>query len=702
MNAPIKAATPNIEYSNVAASPLDRRDFDRRDKGVTARVVLLCLALAAMFGYIIPIIDIRLQNSFLGAQHLPPGAIAALLVFILVVNPALHLLSKKWTFSRNEMLTVYISCLFSCLTPGHGGENYFVPNIIGVYYFGNGENKWLTVWGHMKSWLSPALWADHGTAGTYGERGHDAVRGWYEGIAPDQAIPWDAWLVPLLAWGSLVLAIYILMACLSTMLRAQWSDREALAFPLLRLPLEMTEDAGQSSTRWLPAFFSNRLVWVGFAIAVFIQMLNGLHVYFAEVPAVPLEITGNFFTEAPWNQIDAVQLRVLPIAVGVAYLLTSEVSFSFWFFYWFIKVQYLLAYFLGFSPTTLPNALGGQGKVFTGYQHIGAYIAYVALVLWTAREHLTFVARRAFGRARRSATEDNEPLSYPVAFWGFVLALGFILGWSHFAGIDWRVSLWTWFCYLVIIIGLSRIIAEGGLLILESGWQPLGVVAQFFNSGPGTLLTVPNGLLPAQLLQSTFMVDMRGFLMPSFVQSFKLAHDRKIRLKPLLALIMAVTTISFVIGILTAVKMGYRDGGGLSFHGFYAKIGPQIPAWNNDGLLQGSDNAGWKNWSHNLPWLILGIVMTWLLMAARARFPGFPFHPIGLLVCLTSTIHAVWLSLFLGWLIKVTITKFGGIDAYRKLIPAALGLVLGDVFMLLVWLIVDGFTGRTGHTLGTT
>ncbi len=696
MNAPITTQSPDIEYSNAATTPPDKRD-----KGVTARVVVLCLGLAAIFGYIIPIIDIRLQNSFLGAQHLPPGAIAALLVFIFVLNPMLHLLSRKWTFSRNEMLTVYISCLFSCLTPGHGGENYFVPNILGVFYYGNAQNKWLELWSQMKSWLSPALWGDHGTAtaGTYGERGQDAVRGWYEGIAPDQAIPWDAWIVPLLAWGSLVMAIYVMMACLSTMLRAQWSEREALAFPLLKLPLEMTEDGGKSSTRIIPQFFSNPMVWVGVGVAVFIQTLNGLNVYFPEVPKIPLAITGNFFTEAPWNQIETVTLRVLPIAVGVAYLLTSEVSFSFWFFYWFIKVQYLLAYFLGFSPTTLPNALGGQGKIFTGYQHIGAYIAYVALVLWTAREHLGFVARRAFGRARRNAAEDDEPLSYPVAFWGFVLALGFILGWSFLAGIDWRISLWMWFCYLVIIIGLARIIAEGGLLILEAGWQPLGVVAQFFNSGPGTLLSAPNGLLPAQLVQSSFMVDMRGFLMPSFVQSFKLAHDRKIRLKPLLALIMAVTMVSFVIGILTAVMMGYRQGGGLGFHSFYATISPQIPAWNTDGMLAGSSNAGVENWPSNLPWLLMGIATTWLLMLARGRFPGFPFHPIGLLVCLTSTIHEIWLSLFLGWLIKVTITKFGGIDSYRKLVPAALGLVLGDVFMLLVWLIIDGFTGRTLHTL---
>jgi hypothetical protein len=41
-----------------------------------------------------------------------------------------------------------------------------------------------------------------------------------------------------------------------------------------------------------------------------------------------------------------------------------------------------------------------------------------------------------------------------------------------------------------------------------------------------------------------------------------------------------------------------------------------------------------------------------------------------------------------------------GTDTYRKLIPAFLGLAVGDVTMIVFWLIVDGFTGRTGHSLG--
>jgi hypothetical protein len=595
----------------------------------------------------------------------------------------------RWQFSRNETLTVYISCLFSCIVPGHGSENFFVPNLLGVFYYGSRENKWLELWGaHLKPHLTPALHTD-------GRLNRAVVEGWYQSINATEPIPWAAWLIPLLVWSSLVLAIWTMLGCLSAMLRAQWSQREALAFPLLRLPLEMTEHLEPGRRAELP-FFRNPVMWMGFWAAVALEGINGLAVYFPDVPRIPLQLTGTFFSEPPWNQIGDVPLIVYPIYIGITFLLTSEVSFSLWFFFWFIKLQLIAAYFAGIMPAVLPNALGSQGKVFTGYQHVGAYIAYTAVVLWAAREHLTHVLWRAFGRTKPTPEEAHEPLSYPVAFWGFIAAFAFIIFWCWMAGINLVFAIALWLLYLIIAIGLSRIVVEGGLLLLEAGWYPTSALAQYFTAGSGKWISLENGLAPAMLLQGAFMVDLRGMLMPSFVQGFKLAHDRGIRLRPLLALIVAVTLISFSIGVFMNVWMGYRSsGGGLMFHSFFSSIGPRIPAWNLDSLLHTTD---WQSGA-SLFWTSVGALETYGLMVARARFAGFPLHPLGLLVCLTSTINQVWLSVFCGWLCKVLVTRFGGNSAYRRLVPAALGLVLGDVVMIVFWLLIAGWQGRTGHQL---
>jgi hypothetical protein len=68
--------------------------FDAR--GVTPRVVCLSLLLAAFFGLVIPIIDVKMSNTYLGAQHLPVGALAALMLLLLIVNPLLRVLARTF------------------------------------------------------------------------------------------------------------------------------------------------------------------------------------------------------------------------------------------------------------------------------------------------------------------------------------------------------------------------------------------------------------------------------------------------------------------------------------------------------------------------------------------------------------------------------------------------------------------------------
>jgi hypothetical protein len=125
-------------------------------RSITPRVVLLSLGLAALFGYVIPIVDYRFYNTFLGAAHLPPAAIAVLLLMLLIINPFLKLLSRRLAFTRNETMTVYITCLFSALVPGRGGENFWVPNVVASFYFATRENRWMDfLQPYVKPWLTP-------------------------------------------------------------------------------------------------------------------------------------------------------------------------------------------------------------------------------------------------------------------------------------------------------------------------------------------------------------------------------------------------------------------------------------------------------------------------------------------------------------------------------------------------------------------
>ncbi len=669
--------------------------------GISFRVVLLCLTLAAFFGYVIPIVDLKLYNTFLGSTHLPPGAIAVLLVLLLVVNPLLRLLSRKWAFGRNELLTIYICCLFSTLVPGHGSPGLFVSQIIGSFYYATPENRWNEFLApHLRPWLTPALTP----SGAYNQ---SVVEGWYVGLGPgDGGIPWAAWLIPLLAWGSLIIATYLMLGCLAVMLRAQWAEREALTFPLLRLPVELASDNatpvyGSRRTRFLPAFFYNPLMWLGLGSSVFVHALNGLNLYFPDVPLVPLELaTAPLLSEAPWNQIGTVPLVINLIAVGVSFLLTSEIAFSLWFFYWFFKFQFIALYYLGFPPTTLPIAIGvtGATKVFAIYQVIGAFLVYAALLLWTAREHLGYIARRAFHfyskQTPAQASEKNEALSYPAAFWGFVLCFAFILLWSVCAGIALHVALWMWLAYLVMALGLTRLVAEGGILFASQGWTALGPAAQILGSGAGTWLT-SSSIVPAAFVQASLGTDNRSMLLPGFIHSFKLARDYGIKARPLGALIVSCLLISLTMTMGMRVQLGYLHGGLQLQNKWATGGGAQLPMTTIVPLSEGVLDSSWTN----AIWLVLGGLMAHGLMLARAHLLWFPLHPLGFLMSLSYPISRLWFSILLGWGCKALIMRFGGVESYRRMIPAFLGLILGEVVMILFWLLIDGWQGRTSHQL---
>jgi hypothetical protein len=54
-----------------------------------------------------------------------------------------------------------------------------------------------------------------------------------------------------------------MLGCLSVILRKQRAENEALSFPLLKLPLELTEGMEAEGGR-VPPFFRNPAMWNGF------------------------------------------------------------------------------------------------------------------------------------------------------------------------------------------------------------------------------------------------------------------------------------------------------------------------------------------------------------------------------------------------------------------------------------------------------
>ena len=85
------------------------------------------------------------------------------------------------------------------------------------------------------------------------------------------------------------------------------------------------------------------------------------------------------------------------------------------------------------------------------------------------------------------------------------------------------------------------------------------------------------------------------------------------------------------------------------------------------------------------------------LMLARHHLLWWPLHPIGYPVGAVWLMDHLWMSVFLAWLIKLVVMKYGGPTLFRRTRPLFLGLILGQFVIAGVWLVVDYFTGMTDN-----
>ena len=74
-----------------------------------------------------------------------------------------------------------------------------------------------------------------------------------------------------------------------------------------------------------------------------------------------------------------------------------------------------------------------------------------------------------------------------------------------------------------------------------------------------------------------------------------------------------------------------------------------------------------------------GALVTVILASLRASFAWFQLHPIGFTVGSVWLMNELWFSIFLAWLTKSLILRYGGPLVYRKMVPFFLGLVLDCV-----------------------
>ena len=88
-----------------------------------------------------------------------------------------------------------------------------------------------------------------------------------------------------------------------------------------------------------------------------------------------------------------------------------------------------------------------------------------------------------------------------------------------------------------------------------------------------------------------------------------------------------------------------------------------------------------------------------LLFWVRHRLPWWPLHPIGFPIAAVDVMYYSITSVFVAWLIKVIVLRYGGVNLYRRTQGVFLGMIAGQMLTTGLWLTIDYFTGKTGNFL---
>lgn len=634
-------------------------------------VVLLCIAT--------PLSDMLVQSTWLASCHLPIGALVMFLGLVAGLNTALCRLRGRLALRREELVAIYAMMLVGAGIPSFGLAAYLIPTLIGANYFATPESKWAELfYKYIPKWLVPWNPADPTPQ-------QDVARSFYNGLRPAEPIPWGAWVVPLAAWLAFAGCLFLAYFCLAAILRRQWVDRERLSFPLVQLPAEIIRT--DPVPTFGSGFFRSRLMWAGFAIPAVVHSINSLHYYFPSWPSIPLQQSLNqYLVTFPWNQIGTFQIWTHFSVIGFSFLLPSDLSLSLWFFFLLSKVQSAIVASQGIAIEYMANY---PVQSFQAYEMLGGFLVLAGMMLWLARPHLREVWQGAL-KGGKAARDEGEPLSYRTALLGLAGATLGMCAWCWAAGMSPLLPLGAVAILFVVALVLTRMVSEGGMLFIQAPFQPTSLMVAI----AGSAALGPVNLTVLSFVERVFIFDLRGFLMPSLLDAYRLSDTAGVNRRRLTRGLLASVAVASVVSCVVVVYLNYRFGG-LKMQPWFLLYSPQQPFQALAGTLNSPKPADLHYW----PYLLAGIFFTLALYWMRMHFVWWPLHPMGFVMGPSWPMIQLWWSIMIGWLLKSTILRWGGQRAFYAARPFFLGLVLGEYSAAIAWLLIDLATGQRGNRL---
>ena len=638
---------------------------------VQARTLLAGAIAAAATAVLVTQAEMVLSTVRIGYLQFPPVALAMLLIAV-AVNRGLKRLTARFGFTSGDLLVIYCMGLVAAMVSSHGVVQKLVPLLVIPKYYADAQNGWHALYDpHIPKALVPYDPANPNK--------QPVAEDYYHTLPPGAAVPWAAWLTPLLAWSVLIALVLFSFLCVTAILRRQWVDNEKLAFPLAQLPLEIAGDADGS------AFFRSRLLWGGVLVPVVVFGLKALHLVQPTIPDVPLQwwLT-DYVSSPPWNiAAQGVTFVISFAAIGFFFLLPTDILFSIWFFFLLTRLEVAIGTSYNIDMPGMPQF---PPPLFVGYQAMGAYLVLAAGFAWSARAHLKLVWAAALGRRAADGApinDDDEFLPYRVAVWGLAASLVGTVLWLWWAGMSpWLAVLELGVGIFVIGLVMARSTAEAGMLMTETTFRPVNIYQLF---APMHALGDTN-LALLVFFDSLFLRDQRGLLLCGFLDSARIAGGTRVRRRSFAGALVLGIVVAFVVAVYCNVALPYHIGA-LKMDNWMEQ-GNSRWTFNDTSAFSAStppvSGASWQRPT----FFGVGVVVTIVLTVMRSLFFWWPLHPLGYALSGSWSTVQFWFPCFLAWMLKSLTLRYGGAGQYTKIRPLFLGLVLGEFGMAVLAVIL--------------
>ena len=649
------------------AQPLAGRGC-AHDTGLTVRAVTLALVLIFLLLVAAFFLEFVTKLAYSFTTLVPPVAPLGVLFLLALLNPRL---AKRRGLSRRELLVVYGLMTIGAPLMAHGILMWFLSSTIGWAYYAQVNPQWVpTFLPAVPTWFSPTDAV--------------AVDGFFQGRT---TVPWSAWWTPLGAWGGFFLALFLANLFLVLLLKRQWISNERLTFPVAQIPLEAVREDSAGVGRLSTA----SMFWVGFGGAMVLSLQYRLPSIFPSLPSVNL----NGITLMQWQRVGPlaglgeVQLLLYPAVIALAYLVPKELSFSGWLFYGVRVVLTVIAIAAGATPRR-PEDFRDTSFPAPEFQGGGAVIAIGLLALWSGRRYLAQALRDAF--RKRAMGEGREPAASRWVLLGLLLAGSYLVGFCCWAGSRPGVALALIGLILFYHMVWARLRAENGMAFIAFPLSVNEMLIRPFGTG---------AFLPREIM--TIMATRWAYwpgwgetcevITGASLDTLKIADATRINTRRLTPIMAGVFGLALGAGLFIALTGLYRYG--------FVDL-QQSGAWVDYEVQRGGSQIfdALTNPSSVSPPAIAaltsGMLITFALSALRLRFLWWPLHPVGYVVANVWGSQWWWGPLFVAWLLKSLVIRYGGLRLYQKTVPLAIGVIVGNQLADTIWPLGLWLTRRYG------